>query len=1758
MSPTLVITFLLSFFVSHVSSLASTDTITWGGDNSRTGYQTNHNMDPAVVGSAQFGQLFKTALPGNYNGAAEQVFSQPLVYTTSDGVQYVYLATTQNNLYKINAKTGFIVMQRNLHIPFLTADLAGCVDINPHVGVTATGVIDPDTDTLYLTSKTYENQAGGVGVAQGRPAGRYYFHAINVNDLTERDGFPVDLEGTVARNNPIRSFNGGIHHQRPALLHSGQYIYAGWDKTTGAIVERYATEGAGVPNTTPGGGIWMSGGGLASDDAGSLFFASGNGYASQLSTIPVNGRNPPTSLEEAAVHMTINDDGSLTIVDFFMPWEKTQLDGADRDLGTSPLELLPSEFSCGDYKRIGVVTGKSGKTYWLNLDNLGGYQNGPNKLDDIIQVYQNENSVYAGAGVYPLEGGYIYINVIQYPTHVFKFSCSNGVPSFTKVADSPTKNAYVLGVGYGTTTSLNGEAGTGLVWTSDVDGQNLRVYNAVPEDGLMTQIAGFNVPGTTKFTRPVFGDGIVYMGTTQGYFYGFGSPVNFPINCSSPYDFGIANLKNATAARTVTCTANIGVTVTNITLTGSANFNITGVPSVPLNIAQGSTFNFQAYFNPQTVGSLSSDVIVATTNNVAGYSTSTPISLKGTGKSVNALLSVSPVTLAFQGAITGAQAGGVNQSLLINTQGNSPLTIQNIRYSVQSETGPWITSNTTSAGPKAGAFTFIGLPTTIPGNSAVTVTVNFDTSASGNFAAYVQVVSNGGTKVFDVVGTCGSPPVALLEFQTPDGTGWVQYQEGQNFTFGNVTENLPRSLKMRLTNNATSDSARLSLTVSKPPFGVAGIIGANNQVDLAEGTTLAPGENATATLYCSVPKEQWNTDPYHGNAQWTMNMDDPNFGKQYIQFDCLAVSEQAAPLQSNGLGLYRYTGCFKENNPGRQLKTQIYSDPNNTIAECIAACAAGGYVFCGAQYNQKCWGGPNIPIEQVSEDDCNYPCAGNVNEICGGNGVGSDAGGSYISLFADSSRFNGTVVSTAPSGPFVNPGVDGYVSMGCYTEGTNGRALVQGYDPSQQTVKMCVNTCATNNYIYAGLEYGGECWCGNSFGAGAVPTASSDCSMTCNDNATEYCGAGNRLNVYSKNGSYTSSTTLSTSSITGTGTGLTTAPTATTGPQIQQTIGNWAFQGCWTESTTGRALSSNTYAADSMTLESCASFCSAFSMFGVEYGRECYCGNALGAGSTKAPNQADCSFTCPGDGNEYCGAGNRLQLYAYNVTSTSSTSVSSSSASSSALSVSTSGSATGVTSTSPSTAPSLTGPTIVPSAGLYNYMGCFTEGANTRTFGAASYPSDSNTIAQCAAACSAYKYFGTEYGRECWCDNSFGAGSVLAGDGTAYCGAGNRLSVYIKNGTSSGGVSSSPSSASLSQSSGVSSSTGLSPSQSSYSSVISSTQTTPSPSSSSSVGSTSSASSTSSAATPSQTMAISKTIGKYAFQGCYTEAKSNRALTGASFYNYTAMTLEMCASSCSAFTWWGVEYGGECYCGDSLDLTSLNTTITDCSFSCPGNQYEYCGAGNRLQMYKVAPVSSSVSGGIVISTSSSLSTNNAVVASTSSTSTPVKSPTTLQTSSSTLQMVTSSSSATSSSSISSSSSSSATPSATSSKAATYTGLPVTSQGNVNFTYYSCISEPSSGRALSRQVENNGTYMTIEKCLSGCWMYQYAGVEYGRECWCGNTLNTGGANLNISDSGCSFTCPGNSSEYCGAGTHLNLYWFDVRKAMMNNGTLQPGS
>lgn len=66
------------------------------------------------------------------------------------------------------------------------------------------------------------------------------------------------------------------------------------------------------------------------------------------------------------------------------------------------------------------------------------------------------------------------------------------------------------------------------------------------------------------------------------------------------------------------------------------------------------------------------------------------------------------------------------------------------------------------------------------------------------------------------------------------------------------------------------------------------------------------------------------------------------------------------------------------------------------------------------------------------------------------------------------------------------------------------------------------------------------------------------------------------------------------------------------------------------------------------------------------------------------------------------------------------------------------------------------------------------------------------------------------------------------------------------------------------------------------------------------------------------------------------------------------MTVEMCAAEAQKrqYDYMGVEYGSECWMGDSFDTTtSLQQTQSKCNMLCPGNKNTYCGAGGTLQMY---------------------------------------------------------------------------------------------------------------------------------------------------------------------------------------------------------------
>jgi hypothetical protein len=93
------------------------------------------------------------------------------------------------------------------------------------------------------------------------------------------------------------------------------------------------------------------------------------------------------------------------------------------------------------------------------------------------------------------------------------------------------------------------------------------------------------------------------------------------------------------------------------------------------------------------------------------------------------------------------------------------------------------------------------------------------------------------------------------------------------------------------------------------------------------------------------------------------------------------------------------------------------------------------------------------------------------------------------------------------------------------------------------------------SHRYAGMEYGGKCYCGNNLVVGAsAPLV--ECAAPCNDNGSQYCGAGNRLSLYSFGNS---STLVSSSMATSLTLILSTAASTSTGSVIVRTAGGYTL-----------------------------------------------------------------------------------------------------------------------------------------------------------------------------------------------------------------------------------------------------------------------------------------------------------------------------------------------------------------------------------------------------------------------------------------------------------------------------------------------------------------------------------------------------------------------------------------------------------------------
>jgi hypothetical protein len=90
----------------------------------------------------------------------------------------------------------------------------------------------------------------------------------------------------------------------------------------------------------------------------------------------------------------------------------------------------------------------------------------------------------------------------------------------------------------------------------------------------------------------------------------------------------------------------------------------------------------------------------------------------------------------------------------------------------------------------------------------------------------------------------------------------------------------------------------------------------------------------------------------------------------------------------------------------------------------------------------------------------------------------------------------------------------------------------------------------------------------------------------------------------------------------------------------------------------------------------------------------------------------------------------------------------------------------------------------------------------------------------------------------------------------------------------------------------------------------------------------------------------------------------------------------------------------------------------------------------------------------------------------------------------------------------------------------------------NYTFFNCVVDGANPRPLSTVQANDN--MTVEACLkmADAGGYKFAGLEYARECWMGNTIAGQPANASLTD--CNMICKGSVGELCGAGSRLAMY------------------
>lgn len=449
-------------------------------------------LNTSNVNVNSFGKLFSVNLDGNS-------FGQPL-YVASVNIggtdrPMVYVATSHDSVYGIDARSGTVTWHINLGTPVPRLDIGAYsqahlpksvpayYDLYPEAGITSTPVIDIPSQTLFVVAKTKESNGGN-------PTYQHSLHALDLRDGSEKNGGPVifdahvGVDGQPAAGPAAVNFDPFLALNRTSLLLLNDRVYIafasqgdvqdavtrpshGWIFSYDAA---HLTQAPWVFCTSPAGaqaGIWQSGAGMAADSNNQLWAVTGNGTHS--------AGNYGNSV------LRFSTAGGLELKDWFTPDNADFLNSWDLDLGSSGLMIVPDE----DFKDLLVTGGKDGILYLLRRSALGaGHTPTASNIVQSIRITPQPTPksmppTYHGPPLYNgpndwhhLHGTPVYWNGPQGPT-LYLWPEMGKLKAFS-LEDSKlsvpveSKTTAVMGMpGAALSLSAHGnQAGSGILWAS--------------------------------------------------------------------------------------------------------------------------------------------------------------------------------------------------------------------------------------------------------------------------------------------------------------------------------------------------------------------------------------------------------------------------------------------------------------------------------------------------------------------------------------------------------------------------------------------------------------------------------------------------------------------------------------------------------------------------------------------------------------------------------------------------------------------------------------------------------------------------------------------------------------------------------------------------------------------------------------------------------------------------------------------------------------------------------------------------------------------------------------------------------------------------------------------------------------------------------------------------------------------------------------------------------------------------------------------